>query len=56
MPDARREAYEQAVRREGFVDFQIMEQTAQGELVQAEQHPEYIAVTYIEPRVGTRRS
>ncbi len=24
VPDARREAYEQAVRREGFADFQIM--------------------------------
>ena len=52
VPDARREAHEQAVRREGFGDFQIMEQTVQGELVQAEQHPEYIAVTYIEPRAG----
>ena len=47
-----REAYEQAVRREGFADFQIMEQTAPGELVRAERHPEYIAVTYIEPRAG----
>ena len=52
VPDARRDAYEQAVRREGFADFQIMEQTAQGELVRAERRPEYIAVTYIEPRAG----
>src|SRR5438093_10337915 len=52
VPDARREAYEQAVRREGFADFQILEQTAQGELVRAERRPEYIAVTYIEPRAG----
>src|SRR2546426_6445965 len=50
VPDARREAYEQTVRREGFADFQIIEQTAQGELVRAERRPEYIAVTYIEPR------
>ena len=52
VPDARREAHKQTVRGEGFVDFQIMEQTAQGELVRAEQHPEYIAVTYLEPRAG----
>jgi signal transduction histidine kinase/sensor domain CHASE-containing protein len=52
VPDARREAHEQAIRREGFVDFKIMEQTAQGELDRAAQHPEDIAVTYIEPRAG----
>ena len=52
VPDAQRGAYEHAVRREGFADFQIMEHTAPGELVRAERRPEYIAVTYIEPRVG----
>jgi len=52
VPDARREAYEQAVRREEFADFQIMEQTVQGALVRAEWRPEYIAVTYIEPQAG----
>jgi CHASE1-domain containing sensor protein len=52
VPDARREAYEQAVRREGFADFQIMEQTAPGNLVRAERRPEYIPVTYIEPQAG----
>ena len=52
VPDAQREAYEHTVRREGFADFQIIEHTAPGELVQAERRPEYIAVTYIEPRVG----
>src|SRR5262249_19676591 len=53
VPDAQREAYEQTVRREGFTDFQIREQAAPGELVRAARRPEYIAVTYIEPRVGT---
>jgi signal transduction histidine kinase/CHASE1-domain containing sensor protein len=52
MPDAQREAYEQAVRREGLSDFQIKEHTATGTLVRAERRPEYIAVTYIEPRAG----
>src|SRR5262249_12654468 len=47
VPDAQREAYEQAVRREGFADFQIMEQTAPGVLVRAARRPEYIAVTYV---------
>ena len=52
VPDAQREAYEQAVRREGFADFQIMEQTAPGVLVRAARRPEYIAVTYVEPWAG----
>jgi len=52
VPDAQREAYEQAVRREGFADFQIMEQTGPGALSRAERRSEYIAVTYIEPRAG----
>jgi CHASE1-domain containing sensor protein len=52
VPDERRQAYEQAVRREGFPNFQITEQTAQGELVRAAQRPEYITVTYIEPHKG----
>jgi signal transduction histidine kinase/CHASE1-domain containing sensor protein len=52
VPDAQREAYEQAVRREGFADFQIIEQNDPGVLVRAAQRPEYIAVTYIEPWAG----
>jgi signal transduction histidine kinase/CHASE1-domain containing sensor protein len=56
VPDARREAYEQAMRREGFPDFQISEQTAQGELVRAARRPEYVVVTYIEPYEGNERA
>jgi signal transduction histidine kinase/integral membrane sensor domain MASE1 len=52
VPDTQREAYEQSVRREGFTDFQIVEQTEPGELVRAARRPEYIAVTYIEPWAG----
>ena len=52
VPDTQREAYEQAVRREGFVDFQITEQSAQGALVRAERRPEYVVVTYIVPYKG----
>jgi signal transduction histidine kinase/CHASE1-domain containing sensor protein len=56
VPDARREAYEQTVRQEGFPDFQITEQTAQGKLVRAAQRPEYVVVTYIEPYGGNERA
>jgi signal transduction histidine kinase/CHASE1-domain containing sensor protein len=56
VPDAPREAYEQAVRREGFPDFQITEQSAQGELVRAARRPEYVVVTYIEPYAGNERA
>jgi CHASE1-domain containing sensor protein len=52
VSDAQREAYEQAVRGEGFADFQIMEQTAPGTLVRAARRSEYTVVTYIEPRAG----
>ena len=52
VPDAQREAYEQTVRREGFTDFQIKEQTAPGALARAARRPEYIAVTYLEPWAG----
>jgi len=56
LPDARREAYEQAVRGEGFPDFQITEQTAQGEMARAARRPEYVAVTYIVPYTGNERA
>ncbi len=52
VPDDRREAYEQAFRRGGFADFQITEQTAQGELVRATRRPEYVVVTYLVPYTG----
>lgn len=52
VPDAEREAYEQAVRHEGVADFQIRELAAPGEFVGVERRSEYIAVTYIEPRAG----
>jgi signal transduction histidine kinase len=52
VPDTRREAYEQAVRGEGFATLQSLQHTAPGELVWAERRPEDIAVTYIEPRAG----
>jgi PAS domain S-box-containing protein len=49
VADAQREAYELAVRQEGFPDFQITEQDAEGRIVRAARRPEYVAVTYIEP-------
>jgi PAS domain S-box-containing protein len=56
VPDASREAYEEAVRREGFPDFQIMEQNAQGQLVRAARRREYVVVSYIEPSTGDERA
>jgi signal transduction histidine kinase/CHASE1-domain containing sensor protein len=50
MPDARWEAHTQAVRPKGVGDLQSVEQTVQGATVQAGQHPQDIAVTYLEPR------
>jgi signal transduction histidine kinase/CHASE1-domain containing sensor protein len=52
VPHDRREVYEQAFRRGGGPDFQITEQTAEGELVRAAQRPEYVVVTYLVPYTG----
>jgi CHASE1-domain containing sensor protein len=54
--DAQREAYEEALRREGYSDFQITERDTAGQLVRATRRPEYIAVSYIEPLVGNERA
>jgi len=56
VPDVRREAYEEAVRREGYPDFQILEQNAHGQMVRAARRPEYVVVSYIEPAVGNGRA
>jgi CHASE1-domain containing sensor protein len=56
IPDAQRKAYEEALRREGYRDFQITERDAAGQLVRATRRPEYIAVSYIEPLVGNERA
>jgi PAS domain S-box-containing protein len=55
VPDARREAYEEAARREGFPDFQITQQDADGQMVQAARRPEYVVVSYIEPYAGNEK-
>jgi PAS domain S-box-containing protein len=52
VPDGQREAYESAIRREGYPAFRITEQDPDGTLVPAAQRPEYIVVTYIEPPAG----
>jgi PAS domain S-box-containing protein len=49
VPDALRDAYEEAVRQEGYADFQITEQDPQGRMVRAATRPEYVVVSYIEP-------
>ena len=47
--DAQRHGNEEAVRREGYANFQITELNEQGQVVRAAQRPEYITVSYIEP-------
>lgn len=56
VPDAKRAAYEQAARRDGYPAFQITEWTAQGQMVRAAQRPEYVVVSYIEPYEGNESS
>ena len=56
MSDTLREAYEQALRQEGYPDFQITEQIADGQLVRAARRPEYVVVSYIEPSAGNERA
>ena len=50
--DVERVAYEEAIQREGYANFQITEQNAQGQIVRAAQRPEYVVVSYIEPHAG----
>jgi PAS domain S-box-containing protein len=52
VPDTQRAAYEEAVRWDGYPDFQITEQDVHGRMVRAAQRPEYVVVTYIEPYAG----
>lgn len=56
LPDGLREAYEEAVRREGYADFQITEQDAQGRMVRATRRPEYVVASYIEPHAGNEKA
>jgi PAS domain S-box-containing protein len=54
--DGQREAYEEAIRQEGYPDFQITDYAVHGQLVPAARRPEYIVVTYIEPSGGNERA
>ncbi|MGH8078404.1 MAG: CHASE domain-containing protein, partial [Lysobacter sp.] len=49
VTSAQRAAYEQAMRAEGYSQFQIREQGPPEKLVPAAERPEYFPVTYIEP-------
>jgi PAS domain S-box-containing protein len=52
VPGTQRVAYEEAARREGYRDFQITEQDAQGQMMPAAQRPEYFPVYYLESYAG----
>jgi signal transduction histidine kinase len=49
---AERATFEQRVRQEGFVGFQIRELDGEGKLAQAGDRPFYVPVTYVEPLAG----
>ena len=54
--DAERANYEQAAREDGLSNFQITEQSPQGQLVRAARRAEYIPVYYLESVTGTGRA
>ncbi len=49
-----RQAFEQAVRAEGYSTFQITEQKAPGKMVRAGKRPEYFPITYVEGKQRER--
>ncbi|HUO76027.1 MAG TPA: CHASE domain-containing protein [Thermodesulfovibrionales bacterium] len=49
IPYYQREQFEKAARKEGFVDFQITEQRAQGKVMRADRREEYFPVYFVEP-------
>ncbi len=51
-----RAAVEEKVRREGFSEFLITEQNAEGEILPAAARDEYVVVTYIEPYQGNEQA
>jgi PAS domain S-box-containing protein len=48
--DSERRTYEQAIRNEGYSNFEITERGAQNEVLRAKKRAEYFPVTYIEAR------
>ncbi len=52
IPDAERDAYEQAARREGFARFQLTDRDPTGKLIPAPRRSEYFPVYFVEPYVG----
>src|SRR5262245_932708 len=54
--DSERANYEQAARQDGLSNFQVTEQSREGQLVRAAQRAEYIPVYYLETVRGTGRA
>lgn len=52
ITNAERAGYELEARREGYNNFQITEQNAEGKMVRAAERPAYVSVYYIEPHEG----
>ena len=56
VPEALRDTYEEAPRREGSPDFRITAPAADGQPVRALRRPEYVVVSSIEPSAGNERA
>ena len=54
--DSERANYEQAAREDGLGNFQLTEQSPEGQLVRAARRAEYIPVYYVESVSGSRRA
>ena len=54
--DSKRTKYEQAARQDGFINFQITEQSPQGKFVRAARRAEYIPAYYSESLSGNGRA
>ncbi len=52
VPEWRRAEFEQAAREDGFPEFRIAEQAAQGQMERAGSRSEYFPVYYVEPYAG----
>ncbi len=52
VPKSEREAYENAARKDGYVNFRFTERSSQGDIVTAAQRAEYFPVFYVEPYQG----
>lgn len=49
-------AFEQAIRAEGFPNFQVAERDSDGQVVKATARPEYFPIMFVEPMAGNEKA